>query len=237
MNNLYDARMKACPTCNRTYADETLAFCLVDGSILSAPYEPHETLRIPAPRSTDPSPTEVLNPTSRPSDSTPSLLSTIQSPPAPPLYSEKRQPQLKEKQSIKPWVVFGIAMALLSFVAVGALVNLILFGKDSAADKQSNSNVANTNAMPAATPSATIVDSGWGPRNDQASINEGERLTYYRGTTPEQCQADCDGNPRCKAYTYIRAGAYNPHDPPMCYLMSEAKKLTPSPCCISAIKR
>ena len=52
--------MKSCPTCNRTYADETLAFCLVDGSILSAPYDPEATQRIPPPRSTNPPPTETM---------------------------------------------------------------------------------------------------------------------------------------------------------------------------------
>jgi hypothetical protein len=228
--------MKACPTCNRTYADETLTFCLVDGSILSAPYDPHETLRIPAPRSTDPAPTEVLYPTLRQPGSQPHLASTIQSPP-PPLYSEGQQPQLKEQRSVKPWVMFGIAMSLVSLVAVGALVNLLWFGKDSAADTRPNRNVTNTNAMPSPSPTPTMEKGGWGPRNDNAGINEGERLTYYVGTTPEQCQADCDKTPRCKAYTYIRPGAYNPGDPPMCYLMSEAKELTPSPCCISAIKR
>lgn len=51
--------MKSCPTCNRTYPDETLAFCLVDGSILSAPYDPQATIRASAPVSTE-QPTEVL---------------------------------------------------------------------------------------------------------------------------------------------------------------------------------
>jgi len=77
----------------------------------------------------------------------------------------------------------------------------------------------------------------WGPIQ-QASINQGdgELLTYYGGTTPEQCQADCDKNPRCKAFTFIRPGAYSPNDPQMCYLMSQVQKLTPSTCCISAVK-
>jgi hypothetical protein len=217
--------MKDCPTCKRGYADETLTFCLVDGSILSAPYDPHATLHLPAPRSTDPAHIQ------------PTLPSTIRSPQAPPLYLEQQPLQLKEKQGIKPWMMLSIVVSLVSMVAVVVLLSLLWFGKDSAARNQSNSNVANTNARPAATPDATIEDGIWEPRNEQASINEGERLTYYQGTTPERCQADCAVNPRCKAFTYIRAGAYNPNDPPMCYLMSEAKKLTPSPCCISAIKR
>lgn len=36
--------MKKCPTCNRTYADETLSFCLEDGALLSRAYDPDETL-------------------------------------------------------------------------------------------------------------------------------------------------------------------------------------------------
>ncbi|MCY7377589.1 MAG: PAN domain-containing protein, partial [Pyrinomonadaceae bacterium] len=85
--------------------------------------------------------------------------------------------------------------------------------------------------------SKTGGGSGWGPIQ-QGSINQGDgqSLTYYRGTTPEQCQADCDKNPKCVAFTLIKAGAYSPNDPPMCYLMSEAKKVTPSSCCITGIK-
>lgn len=46
--------MKSCPACHRTYADETLNYCLVDGSSLSAPYEPEVTQRLPPTRSTAP---------------------------------------------------------------------------------------------------------------------------------------------------------------------------------------
>ena len=47
--------MKSCPTCNRTYPDDTLAFCLMDGAVLSAPYD-----HSPDPRRASPSPTEVM---------------------------------------------------------------------------------------------------------------------------------------------------------------------------------
>ena len=52
--------MKSCPTCHRTYSDESITFCLVDGSILSAPYEPDMTQPIAAARITNPPPTEIL---------------------------------------------------------------------------------------------------------------------------------------------------------------------------------
>lgn len=35
--------MKKCNVCNRTYPDDTLAFCLEDGALLSASYNPQET--------------------------------------------------------------------------------------------------------------------------------------------------------------------------------------------------
>jgi hypothetical protein len=52
--------MKSCPTCNRTF-DDTFTFCLVDGAILSAPYDSQATLIIPEARITNPPPTELLS--------------------------------------------------------------------------------------------------------------------------------------------------------------------------------
>jgi hypothetical protein len=60
--------MKSCPTCNRTFED-TLTYCLVDGSILSAPFDPQATLIITEARKTNPPPTEIL-----PSSLSPPLL-------------------------------------------------------------------------------------------------------------------------------------------------------------------
>jgi hypothetical protein len=40
--------MKKCPQCKRTYADESFSFCLEDGALLSASYDPDATLVIPA---------------------------------------------------------------------------------------------------------------------------------------------------------------------------------------------
>ena len=51
--------MKSCPTCNRTYPDDTVAFCLVDGSVLSAPYDSAATMPSPAARDTNPPATLV----------------------------------------------------------------------------------------------------------------------------------------------------------------------------------
>lgn len=45
--------MKQCPSCSRTYSDDTLKFCLDDGATLLGRSDPVETLRVDAPRQTD----------------------------------------------------------------------------------------------------------------------------------------------------------------------------------------
>jgi uncharacterized protein len=53
--------MKRCPECNRTYADEMFAFCLADGALLSAPYDPDATLILPTAINSDPSTTTNID--------------------------------------------------------------------------------------------------------------------------------------------------------------------------------
>ena len=114
-------------------------------------------------------------------------------------------------------------------------VSVALAGGGDAVNDGSDSN-ANTNVSSRITPTPTIAAGIWGPINESASL-KGERLTYYRGTTAAQCMADCERNPQCKAFTLIRAGTYNPSDPPMCYLMSVVTEIVPTAGHISAIKR
>src|ERR1041384_7146912 len=70
--------MKRCPTCQRTYTDDSLSFCLQDGSLLlsdaSAPrgYDSDATLvNPPTPGSRTDMPTEVLNPQPAPTIASP----------------------------------------------------------------------------------------------------------------------------------------------------------------------
>ncbi len=52
--------IKKCPTCARTYADDSISFCLADGALLSAPYDPEASVEQSA-KSANPPPTEVMS--------------------------------------------------------------------------------------------------------------------------------------------------------------------------------
>lgn len=45
--------MKQCPVCSRTFSDDTLVYCLDDGSVLANAYDPGATQRMPSPRNTN----------------------------------------------------------------------------------------------------------------------------------------------------------------------------------------
>jgi hypothetical protein len=227
--------MKSCPVCQRTF-DDAMTFCLVDGSVLSAPQDSDETPSVTQPHLTVPPPTAILNPTARPESLRPPELSTIVAAQPLRIYSPKQQSQPKADHSRKAWVVAGIAISLVLFMVAGAVLSFVWLGVGGAPNNKSDSEVANANLRPTPTTTPATGEGGWGAMNDRASLT-GERLTYYPVTTAEQCKADCDKDTRCNGFTYIRAGTYNPLDSAMCYQMTVAKEFVSNPCCISAIKR
>lgn len=52
---------------------------------------------------------------------------------------------------------------------------------------------------------------------------------------PEVCKAECEGDNRCRAWTFARPGYVGPTA--RCYLKSEIKRPRPKPCCISGVVR
>lgn len=66
--------MKSCPTCKRTFED-TFTFCLVDGTILSPPFDPQATQSSKA-RDTNPPPTEVLHQEPAPNNALPVIVAS-----------------------------------------------------------------------------------------------------------------------------------------------------------------
>lgn len=133
--------MKRCPACDRTYADDTTTFCLADGSLLSAPYDPEATQRIPA-RLTNPAPTELLtNDTSPP-------------PQAWPYHSAPTYPAPGKSRAV-PYVIAASAVLI---VTVGILAVVKLSRKSPPSNPvglTSNTSSINANARPTETRAPT----------------------------------------------------------------------------------
>lgn len=221
--------MKYCPSCQNTFADDDLRFCLQDGTGLLDYAD-----NAPAP-TVDWSEKETV----------------VRQVPVTSGFQQNREtqgarfaPEAKKSNAFPAIIVTALVMCV---VFGGIIAAWKMFG-GSASDKDSGRNNTSTpmitpsidrTPIPTRTPAVDrtpYVDERWQPIDYNASL-VGTNLTYYRGTTPEQCKADCDINPNCKGFTLIRAGAYNPSDPPMCYLASEVTGSNPSSCCISGIKK
>jgi hypothetical protein len=113
--------MKSCPTCKRTYPDDTLAFCLEDGSVLSAPYDSEQTLRIPAPRVTDPPPTQMAPRASHEAQST----IHAPAPNFPPVHQSNQQTTGDDssKSSLVPWILISGAILIVGIFGVWMVVS------------------------------------------------------------------------------------------------------------------
>lgn len=213
--------MKICPSCQSTYTDESLRFCLQDGTDLVSGNTGNHLTQELGERET------VVR--------------------RDPISSDWEKSRVTQAAAIRPEAKRSNPLLIVILTAVGMC---IFFGGIAAAwlllsyGGSKNASALNSNyatpvvmpTMPANTNSLIDAPTDWLPIDFNASLN-GERLTYYRGTTVEQCQADCDANPKCRAFGLVRAGAYNPDDPPMCYLLSKVTSSTPSSCCISGIKK
>jgi hypothetical protein len=245
--------MKTCPSCRKTYTDESLVFCLDDGTRLvreDAAGDPNATWNISAPGPTVASP--------RPAP--PTAQSTLTS--APEQFKLAR-PQLnaddgrgESRRSALPWV-FAIVLVI---GASGVLIAWMMTrgGADETSGKYpaptpgptvraTRSPTATEKPTPDEKPSATPnrptptpLPTKERPREMFAVLNNmtfnGSRITYYPRTSFGLCQSDCAGNANCKGLTWIRPGAYNPGDPGMCYLMSAVTQRVPHSCCISAVR-
>ncbi len=125
--------MKLCPTCQRSYEDDALMFCLEDGTALASAgdsaYDPGATMKIPAARVTHDAPTEVMG----------------EDQPAPRderKYGERAASA--RKSSAAPWILGAAVVLGLSAIAV-AFIMTRGNGASNTEVTQSNTNV---NASP-----------------------------------------------------------------------------------------
>ena len=135
--------MKRCPSCNRTYTDLSLNFCLEDGTPLTSdapPVDPNATIRYPAARDTgEPPPTEIYRP--RPQVVTPRPTTP---PPPPPPQPQQWTPTTtaappRKKSNAIWWILGGLAAMLV--IGIGVVVMIIAL-----ASLGSNTNTTNLNA-------------------------------------------------------------------------------------------
>ena len=130
--------MKRCPSCNRTYTDTSLNFCLEDGTPLVAdapPMDPNATIRYSSPRDTaEPPPTEIYRP------------EPPRQPAPPPQWAATPPPvraPVQPKKSNAVWWILG-GLAAFAIIGIGLLVMIIAIASMSG-DNTNNRNVANVN--------------------------------------------------------------------------------------------
>jgi hypothetical protein len=140
--------MKRCPTCNRTYTDDALSFCLDDGAPLlttsDAPpsFDPNATMRYTEPRDTSstPPPTEVYRP-GPPSDTgnqiiNPSWATLPGAHAAPP----------PKRRSLLPWIIGGsLLLVVLGIGVVVLLAVLVSFNSNDNTNRKPSAGLTNAN--------------------------------------------------------------------------------------------
>jgi hypothetical protein len=228
--------VKKCPVCNRFYDDATLNFCLEDGALLSATDDPDKTQQISAPHETNSILTRVSYPTANVPNDTQPLRPTM---PSPQIHFDSAANAPAQTRTAGTGSKIWLAAGLLALLMVSLAAIIIWFNSANTpantniiAKNQNDNRIISNNSSQDNKKSDTI----FGPLDYNASLN-GENLTYYPGTTVEKCQADCAKNEKCKGFTFIRAGAYNPNDSAMCYLASVVTGSAYHVCCVSGIKR
>ncbi|HEX7998656.1 MAG TPA: hypothetical protein VF528_09720 [Pyrinomonadaceae bacterium] len=138
--------MKRCPTCNRTYTDDGLSFCLDDGALLlnaggptgggPANFDPNATLAYPAARDTSGTPNPPFPTNVPPQQVVPTPQQQPQPHWSPAPYAP--QPAARKKSNPLPWIL-GIVGVLL-VLGIGAIVMLSIAGGSNSNNSNANNN-------------------------------------------------------------------------------------------------
>jgi len=141
--------MKRCPSCNRTYTDTSLNFCLEDGTPLVSdavpPADLHATVRYPPPRRTEEPPTTEVYRQNKPLlNKVPEMTQPRQPPPQ---WSPTPQIRPQKKSNAVWWVVGGVAVV--GVLGIGLIIMIFLLASlganENANDGNSNTRAGNTN--------------------------------------------------------------------------------------------
>lgn len=127
--------MKRCPSCQRTYEDDSQAFCMNDGTPLvpDAPPPSLDKTMMAGAMSTPPPPPQSFNQGAPQGDwgGTPSYQ------PNPTWTQQPGAAPAAPKKSKLPWILGGLAVLLFGLVGIGGVAAYFLLGKT--ADENSNS--------------------------------------------------------------------------------------------------
>src|SRR6185369_7900074 len=161
--------MKRCPTCNRTYTDPALNFCLEDGTPLAADNvtapDLNATVRYPAASVTgDPPPTEIYRPQQPAVSPRPPTPPPAPPPQAPPQWTPQAVSPMptmappRKKSNAIWWVLGGFAAVLV--IDVGLVVMFIVLASLSSSNSNNlNANTRNENRNSNVTANATVSNS------------------------------------------------------------------------------
>ncbi|HKO36147.1 MAG TPA: PAN domain-containing protein [Pyrinomonadaceae bacterium] len=223
--------MKTCPACGRHYEDDTLVFCLQDGSRLNSTSDAdtNATLVIPPAAATQPGPTG-FSPPATPAQST--ITGRPEQFHFPGRQTASESATERPRRSPLPWILAIVFVVGLFGVVIAWIVTN---GNRDTPSGNSSPTPRPTASVVSSTPQATPDPTPMFSQIDNMTL-EGSRITYYPRPSFALCEADCVKNSNCQAFTWIRPGAYNAADPGMCYLMASVTGRSPHTCCISAIR-
>jgi hypothetical protein len=74
------------------------------------------------------------------------------------------------------------------------------------------------------------------PRVGMTFTGGGKIIRYYQSPSAAACRGDCEREPSCNAYGWIKPGGYAPGDPSMCYLDAEVVYAVKHSCCVVATR-
>lgn len=141
--------MKTCPSCNRSYTDEALNFCLQDGSpLVNEPVLPSETTatsRYPVPRETDPPPTQVYLPNPPVPPPTRSMPGAAYQPQYAPAPQYTPMPLARQRKSSAIWWILG-GLAVVIVLGIGAVIVIIAVASMDSESNNNNRIVNNSNS-------------------------------------------------------------------------------------------
>jgi hypothetical protein len=185
--------LKRCPTCKRTYDDDTLSFCLEDGTPLtrdpSATSDSEVTLVSPSPNPPGDAGTSGDLLSTRAYDQLPGrpTVSASQTPVAPP-YPIYSAPPTQRK--VWPWVLAIVAVLFVGIIAIVAVAIVV----PQLSHPSPNTNPPASSPLPIASPS---TESGPSPNNspgayegDDVPTDEDEVLEQLKNLENEWEQAN-----------------------------------------------